>query len=133
MEGGCKVQLHLQRVHRHERRQVQGWRHGDTRAPRTLEGEVEPGSVPSARRLGPGSSAYKTKCSSIPSPSPGASACPMARGPDSSSPEEREPHSVLISGVSAINRRVRTLGWGPKVVVKWWVSRALAALPARCL
>ena len=36
MEGGCEVQLHLQRVRRHEQRQMQGLRHGDTRAPRTL-------------------------------------------------------------------------------------------------
>ena len=53
--------------------------------------------------------------------------------PDSSNPEECEPHSVLTSGVSVISRTMRTLGRGPKAVVEWWVPRALAALPARRL
>ena len=101
--------------------------------PLLQEGKVEPGSVPNARHPGPGSSADKSKCSSIPSPSPGASACPMARGPDSSSPEEREPHSVLSSGLSATSHRVRTLGHGPKAVLKRWAPRVLAAHPARRL
>ena len=53
--------------------------------------------------------------------------------PDSSSPEEREPHSVLSSRVSATSHRVRTLGRGPKEVVVLWAPRALAAIPARRL
>ena len=57
----------------------------------------------------------------------------MASGPDSSSPEEREPRSVLSSGVSATSLRVRTLGRDPKAVVERWAPRALAALPARRL
>ena len=48
--------------------------------PLLREGKVEPGSVPNARRTGPGKSADKSKCSSIPSPSPHAAACPMASG-----------------------------------------------------
>ena len=101
--------------------------------PLLREGKVEPGSVPSARRPGPGSTADNGKCSSITSPSPRAPTCSMASGPDSSSPEEREPHSVFSSGVSATRRRVRTLGRGPKAVVKRWVPRALAAHRARLL
>ena len=101
--------------------------------PLLREGKLEPGSVPSARCPGPGSSADKSKCSTIPSPSPHAPTCPMASGPDSSSPEEREPHSVLSSRVFATSHRVRTLGRGPKAVVKRWVPRALSALTARRL
>ena len=97
------------------------------------EGKVEPGSVPNARCPEPGSSADKSKCSSIPSPSRSATACPMASGPNSSSPEEREPRLVLSSGVSATSRRLRTRGRGPKAVVEQWAPRALAALPARRL
>ena len=52
---------------------------------------------------------------------------------DSSSPEEREPHSVLSSGLSATSHRVRTLGRGPKEVLKRWAPRALAANPAQRL
>ena len=47
--------------------------------PLLREGKVEPGSVPNDRRPRTGSSA--DKCSSIPSPSPSAPACPMASGP----------------------------------------------------
>ena len=57
----------------------------------------------------------------------------MASGPKSSSPEEREPHSVLSSGVSATSRTVRTLGRGPKAVMEQWTPRVLAAFPARGL
>ena len=53
--------------------------------------------------------------------------------PDSSSPEWREPRSVLSSRESATSRKVRTLGRDPKVVVEWWAPRALAALPAQRL
>ena len=98
--------------------------------PLLREGKVDPGSVPNARCPGPGSSADKSKCSSIPSPSPHAPTCPMASGPDSSSPEEPEPRLVLSSRVSATSRRVKTLGWGPKAIVECWGPRALAALPA---
>ena len=93
------------------------------------EGQMEPGSFPNARCPRPGSSADKSKCSSIPSPSPHVPACPMASAPYSSSPKECEPRSVLSSGVSATSHRVRTLGWGPKVVVERWASCVLAALP----
>ena len=48
--------------------------------PLLREGKVEPGSVPNARCPRPGSSADKSKCSSIPSPSQHAAACPMASG-----------------------------------------------------
>ena len=50
--------------------------------------------------------------------------------PDYSSPEEREPHLVLSSGVSATSRRLRTLGRDPKAVMEQWAPRALAVLPA---
>ena len=90
--------------------------------PLLREEKVEPGSVLNARCPGPGSSADKSKCSSIPSPSP--------RGPDSSSPEEPEPRLFLSSRVSATSRRVKTLGRGPKAIVECWGPRALAALPA---
>ena len=43
VEGGSEVRLHLQRVRRHEWGQVPGWRHGDTRAPRTLAERREGG------------------------------------------------------------------------------------------
>ena len=103
--------------------------------PRPLlrEGKVELLSVPNAKRPGTGSSADKSKCSSIHSPSLHDPACPMASGPDSSSPEEREPRSVLSSGLSATSPRVRTLGRGPKAVMEWWAPLALSALPARRL
>ena len=84
LEGGCKVEVHLQRVCRHERRQARGWRCVETAAlpgPLLREGKVEPGSVPSARRPEPGSNADKSKCSSIPRPSPHAPTCPMASSP----------------------------------------------------
>ena len=48
--------------------------------PLLREGKVEPGSVPSATCPRPGSSEDKSKCSSIPSPSPHTPACPMASG-----------------------------------------------------
>ena len=44
-------------------------------------GKVDSGSVPTARCPGPGSSTEKSKCSSIPSPSPCTPACPKASGP----------------------------------------------------
>ena len=114
---------------------MRGWRRGETRAPRTLaeEGKVEPGSVPNARRPGPGSSADKSKCSSIPSPSPHAPACPMA-----SSPRLLQPRGVPVSlgpqlrGVCHQPQGEDT-GPGPKAVMERWVTRALAALPARRL
>ena len=49
--------------------------------PLLREGKVEPGSASNARCPGPGSSAYKSKCSFIPSPSLHAATCPMANGP----------------------------------------------------
>ena len=49
--------------------------------PLLREGKGEPGSVPNARLRRPGSSTEKSKCNSIPSPSPHAPACPMASGP----------------------------------------------------
>ena len=49
--------------------------------PLLRERKVEPGSVPNARCPGPGSSTDKSKCSSIPSPSPCTPACPKASGP----------------------------------------------------
>ena len=67
----------------------------------------------------------------VPHRTPLAAQWPAA--PDSSSPQECEPSSVLSSGVSATSPRVRTLGPGPKTVVEWWAPLALAALPARCL
>ena len=101
--------------------------------PLLREGKVEPGSVPNARRPGPGSRADKSKCYSILSPSgmPPPGQWPVA--PNSSSPEEREPLSVLSSGVSATSPRVRTLGRDPNAIMEWWAPLALAALPAQCL
>ena len=49
--------------------------------PLLREGKGELGSVSNARFRRPGSSTDKSKCSSIPSPSPHAPACPMASGP----------------------------------------------------
>ena len=49
--------------------------------PLLREGKMEPGSVPNARLRRPGSSTDKCKCSSIPSLSPHAPACPMVSGP----------------------------------------------------
>ena len=83
----------------------------------------------------PDQGAAQTRVSAALSPAPHR-APPPAQWPvaaDSSNPEECEPHLVLSSGVSAISRRVRTLGRGPKAVVEWWEPRALAALPARRL
>ena len=76
--------------------------------------------------------AAQTRVSAALSPAPHRAPPPAQRpvAADSSNPEECEPHLVLSSGVSAISRRVRTLGRGPKAVVEWWVPRALAALPA---
>ena len=76
------MQLHLQRVHRREWRQVQGGGMETPELPGPLlrERKVEPGSVPNARCSGPGSSTDKSKCSSIPSPSLCTPACPKASG-----------------------------------------------------
>ena len=101
--------------------------------PLLRERKVEPVSVPNVRCSGPGSSTDNSKCSSIPSPAPCTPSCPKASGPDSSNPEEREPHSVLSSGVSATSRRVRTLGRDPKAVMERRAPRALAALRAQGL
>ena len=76
--------------------------------------------------------AAQTRVSAALSPAPHRVPPPAQwpAAPDSSSSEEREPHSVLSSGVSATSHRVRTLGRGPKAVVECWGPRALAALPA---
>ena len=89
------------------------------------EGKVEPGSVPNARRPGPGSGADKSKCSSIPSPSLRAPAYPMASGTRLLLPRGHELRSVISSRVSATSRRVRTLGRDPKAVVERWAPRVL--------
>lgn len=83
----------------------------------------------------PDQGAAQTRVSAALSPAPHRTPPPAQRpvAPDSSNPEECEPHSVLSSGVSATSRRVRTLGRGPKAVMERWVTRALAALPARRL
>ena len=83
----------------------------------------------------PDQGAAQTRVSAALSPAPHCTPPPAQRpvAPDSSNPEECEPHSVLSSGVSATSRRVRTLGRGPKAVMEQWVTRALAALPARRL
>ena len=80
----------------------------------------------------PDQGAAQTRVSAALSPAPHCAPPPAQRpaAPDSSNPEECEPHSVLSSGVSATSRRVRTLGWGPKAVMEWWAPRELAALPA---
>ena len=77
MEGGFKVQLHLQGG----RCEGGGMETPELPGPLLREEKVEPGSVLNARCPGPGSSADKSKCSSIPRHSPSAPACPMARGP----------------------------------------------------
>ena len=136
---------------------MRGWRRGDTRAPRTLAAGREGGAWVSLWRhqssqdpccgkgrwsLGqppmpdaPDQGAVHTRVSAALSPAPHCmpppAQWPMA--PYSSSPEERKPHSVLSSVVSATSHRVRTLGQGPKAVVKRWVPRALSALTARRL
>ena len=83
----------------------------------------------------PDQGAAQTRVSAALSPAPHRAPPPAQRpaAPDSSNPEESEPHSVLRSGVSATSCRVRTLGWGPKAVVEWWVPRELAGLTARRL
>ena len=133
MEGGCKVQLHLQRVCRCEQRQVRGWRRGDTRAPRTLAEGREGGAWVSPQCQTPQTREQRSsRVSAALSPTPHLLLPPAQWpvAPDYSSPEELEPPSVLSSGVSATSHRVRTLGQGPKAVVEWWVPCALAALPA---
>ena len=68
--------------------------------PLLREGKVEPGSVPKARCPGPGKSADKSKCSSIPSPSPCAPACPWASGPRILQPRlARAPLGPHLQGV----------------------------------
>ena len=83
----------------------------------------------------PDQGAVQTRVSAALSPAPHRMPPPAQWpvAPYSSNPEEREPHSVLSSGVSATSHRVRTLGRGPKVVLKWWVPRVLAAHPDRRL
>ena len=96
------------------------------------EGKLQTGSVPTAKRPRPGSSADTSKCSSTSIPSPHAPACPAASGLESSSLEEHEPLLVLGSGVAATGGRLRTPGRGPKAVVERWAPHALTPLPARC-
>ena len=80
----------------------------------------------------PDQGAAQTRVSAALSPAPHRAPPPAQwpAAPDSSRPEEREPRSVLSSGVSATSRRLRTLVRGPKAVVERWAPRALAALPA---
>ena len=95
------------------------------------EGKLQTGSVPTAKRPRPGSSADTSKCSSTSIPSPHAPACPAASGLESSSLEEHEPLLVLGSGVAATCCRLRMPGRGPKAFVERWVPRAPTPLPAR--
>ena len=125
---GCRCEFPGMSGHRCE---VGGPRTPELPGPVLREGKLETGSVPTAKRPRPGSSADTSKCSSTRSPSSHAPACPAASGPDSSSLEEHEPLLVLGSGVAATGRRLRALGWGPKAVVEWSAPHALTPLPAR--
>ena len=98
--------------------------------PLLREGKVEPGSVPNARRPGPGSSTDKSKYSSIPSPSPHTPACPMASDPRLLQPRgARASLGPQLRGVCH-QPQVEDTGPGPKAVMEQWAPRALAVLPA---
>ena len=112
---------------------MEAWRHQSSQDPCCRKGKWSLGQSPMPDT--PDQGAVQTRVSAALSPAPHqappAAQCPVA--PYSSSPEEREPHSVLSSGLSATSHRVRTLGHGPKAVLKRWAPRVLAAHPARRL
>ena len=112
---------------------MEAWRHQSSQDPCLGKGRWILGQSPMPDA--PDQGAAQTRVSAALSPAPHRVTPPAQwpAAPDSSSPEECEPHSVLSSGVSATSRRVRTLGRGPKAVVECWGHRALAAHPARCL
>ena len=109
---------------------VEAWRHQSSHDPCLGKGRWSLGQSPMPDA--PDQGAAQTRVSSALSPArhcvPPPAQWPAA--PDSFSPEEREPRSVLSSRVSATSRRVRTLGRDPKAVVERLVPYALAALPA---
>ena len=109
------------------------WRHQSSQDPCLGKGRWSLGQSPMPDA--PDQGAAQTRVSAALSPTPHRTPLPAQwpAAPDSSSPEEHEPRSVLSSRVSATSHRVRTLGRGPKEVVKQWVPCELAALPAQRL
>ena len=109
---------------------VEAWRHQSSQDPCCGKGRWSLGQspMPDAPDQGAAQTRVSAALSSAPHRVPPPAQWLVA--PDSSSPEECEPRSVLSSGVSATSRRVRTLGRGPKAVVECWGPFALAALPA---
>ena len=112
---------------------MEAWRHQSSQDPCCGKGRWSLGQspMPDAPDQGAAQTRVSAALSPAPHQAPPAAQCPVA--PYSSSPEEREPHSVLSSGLSTTSNRVRTLGRGPKAILKWWAPRALAAYPAQCL
>ena len=112
---------------------VEAWRHQSSQDPCCGKGRWSLGQSPMPDA--PDQGAVQTRVSAALSPAPHRMLPPAhwPVAPYSSSPEEREPCLVLSSGLSSTSHRVRTLGRGPKEVLKRWAPRALAAHPARRL
>ena len=112
---------------------MEAWRHQSSQDPCLGKGRwsLDQSPMPDA----PDQGAAQTRVSAALSPATHRMLPPAQWpvAPDSSSPEECKPRSVLSSRVSATSRRVRTLSRGPMAVVEGWGPRALAALPARHL
>ena len=109
---------------------MEAWRHQSSQDPCLGKGRwsLDQSPMPDA----PDQGAAQTRVSAALSPATHRMLPPAQWpvAPDTSSPEERKPRSVLSFGVSATSRRVRTPGRGPKAVVECWGPFALAALPA---
>ena len=112
---------------------MEAWRHQSSQDPCLGKGRWILGQSPMPDALEQG--AVQTRVSAPLSPAPHRVPPPAQwpAAPDSSSPEEREPCSVLSSAVSATSRRMKTLGRGAKAVLECWGPCALAANPARRL
>ena len=104
---------------------VEAWRHQSSQDRCCGKGRWSLGQSPMPDA--PDQGAVQTRVSATLSPAPHRMLPPAQWpvAPYSSSPEEREPHSVLSSGLSTTSNRVRTLGRGPKAILKWWAPRAL--------
>ena len=109
------------------------WRHQSSQDPCLGKGRWSLGQspMPDAPDQGAAQTRVSAALSQAPHRAPPPAQWPAA--PNSSNPEEHEPHSVFSSGMSATSCRVRTLGRGSKEVVECWGPRVLAALPAQRL
>ena len=112
---------------------VEAWRYQSSQDPCLGKGRLSLSQSPMPDAPDQGAAQTRVTAALSPAPHhvPPPAQWPVA--PDTSSPEERKPRSVLSFGVSATSRRVRTPGRGPKAVVERWAPRALAALPAQRL